>query len=124
MSSKPLCVGMTGIVAAVALGACAPTRQAEQAAPPASNDSTASHPRRLLVKLATPSADTELIARVASAAAGVRVRHAAAASAEWHALVLLCSSATECDAAVQRLRGEPQLFTQVDLDERRSPIGR
>ena len=76
---------------------------------------------RVLVKLARPSTDSEAIARQASAAAGAPVRYLAATSTQWHALALRCPSATACEAALQRLRGDGANFEVVQRDERKRP---
>jgi hypothetical protein len=49
------------------------------------------------------------------------VRHLAAAGAGWHALALQCTSARQCDGALQRLRSDTQAYGAVELDERKHP---
>ena len=99
-----------GLASLAAVAACAAPAAAVADAPSGT---------RLLVKLAHPSADGAVIARAASAAAGLPVRYLAATSMEWHALALSCDSAPQCDTAMQRLRADTAMFTAVERDERK-----
>ncbi|MFZ2649562.1 MAG: hypothetical protein WA210_05595 [Burkholderiaceae bacterium] len=74
---------------------------------------------RVLVKLAQPQADTSAIARLVSNRSGVTARYLAASSPTWHALALQCASASECEAALQRLRDARTAFDGVERDERK-----
>jgi hypothetical protein len=71
---------------------------------------------RVLVKLQDASSDPLVLARQASAIAGVPVRYVSAASPRWHALTLECASSAECDAALQRLRADDRAFAEVERD--------
>ncbi len=74
---------------------------------------------RVLVKLAQPSGDAAAIARLVSSRAGVTARYLGSSSLAWHALVLPCSGAAECDALLQRLRSDRAAIEAVERDERK-----
>jgi hypothetical protein len=74
---------------------------------------------RVLVKLAQPSSDTAAIARLVSSRAGVAARYLGSSSLAWHALVLPCSGAAECDGMLQRLRSDRVSLQAVERDERK-----
>lgn len=95
-------------VLAAALGACA--------APAGAAGDTV----RVMVKLAHGSEDAAAIAAEASRVAGVPADHAAAASPEWHALVLHCGAADRCEAAIARLRAAGTIYQAVELDGRKT----
>jgi hypothetical protein len=76
-------------------------------------------PMRLLVKLVQPSSDAGAIASLVARGAGVPARYLAPASAQWHAIVLECVNARECEAALARLRGDAATFVAVERDERK-----
>jgi hypothetical protein len=80
-------------------------------------------PVRVLVKLAnTTLVDASAIRGDAARIAGVRVSYAAAAGSAWHAIVLHCRGAAECDAAVARLRAATGTYLAVEIDGRKSPM--
>jgi hypothetical protein len=99
-------------VLASALAACAAPRgvAADGAAP-----------LRVMVKLARGSEDSHAIAAEATRVAGVPVRYAAATSPTWHALVLQCTGAVQCDAAIARLRAAGTIYLAVEIDGRKTP---
>ena len=72
---------------------------------------------RVLVKLARPSSDSAAIARLVSDRAGVTARYLGSSSLTWHALVLPCSGASDCEAVLQRLRADRIAIEAVERDE-------
>ena len=74
---------------------------------------------RLMVKLTKPSDDKAGIAAEVSRVAGVPAGYGSLVSASWHALVLRCSDASACDAAIDRLRQAPSSFEAIELDGRK-----
>jgi hypothetical protein len=74
---------------------------------------------RVLVRLARPSSDSAAIARLVSDRAGAPARYLGSSSLSWHALVLPCDGAAECDALLQRLRAERGAIDAVERDERK-----
>jgi hypothetical protein len=76
---------------------------------------------RVNVKLAVPSDDGGAIAQRVGVSAGVPARYVAAASPQWHALMLRCADESECEAAIGRLRSDRARFVEVLRDERRRP---
>ena len=90
---------------------------------PAARESVAERPSalRVMVKLVHASVDAAAIAAEATRVAGVPVRHAAASSANWHALALQCASPAECDAALARLRAAGTIYQTVEIEGRKSP---
>jgi hypothetical protein len=74
---------------------------------------------RVLLQLAHPSSDSAAIARLVSNRAGVTARYLGSSSLSWHALVLPCSGADECEAVLQRLRTDRAAFEAVERDERK-----
>jgi hypothetical protein len=74
---------------------------------------------RVLVKLAQPSTDSAAIARLVSSRAGVTARYLGSSSLAWHALVLPCGGAAECDRLLQRLRADRAALEAVERDERK-----
>jgi hypothetical protein len=102
------------------LAACAaPGIVAAPAAAPAAVADVASAELRVMVKLATASADTAAIAAQVSAAAGTNARYLAASSPQWHALALRCADVQTCEAAYQRLAAHKAAFEVVQRDERK-----
>jgi hypothetical protein len=77
-------------------------------------------PLRVMVKLARGSEDANAIAAEASRVAGVPVSYAAATSPAWHALFLHCA-ASQCDAAIARLRAAGTTYQAVEIDGRKTP---
>lgn len=77
---------------------------------------------RVLVKLTQPSDDAELIAKRASASAGVSVRYVASVSPQWHSLSLACRGEADCDAAMQRMRDDSIHFEAVQRDGMSRPL--
>jgi hypothetical protein len=73
-----------------------------------------------MVKLVRGSEDAATIGAEASRIAGVRVSHAAATSAQWHALALHCASTAECDAALTRLRAASNVYQAVEIEGRKA----
>lgn len=77
---------------------------------------------RLLVQ-AGPGAEglsADALARRAGQLAQVPVRHISVQGAGWHALALACGEPAACEAATQRLRGQPAEFQAVEADGRAS----
>jgi hypothetical protein len=109
----------SGLACLAGVAACASPVPVAMAAPPTA--SASSTELRLLAKLARPSTDAASIEREVSSAAGVPARHLSSTSPQWHALLLRCASAAECDAAVRRLRADAATFEAIQLDERRRP---
>ena len=101
----------TACALAAALAACAMSGDAAA-------DATASV--RVMVKLVRASEDSVAIAAEAARVAGVPVRYAAATSAAWHALLLDCTDARQCDAALARLRAAGQIYQAVEIDARKT----
>ncbi len=77
---------------------------------------------RVMVKLVHASEDADAISAEASRIAGVPVGYAAATSQAWHALVLRCASAAECDTALARLRAASATYQAVEIDGRKSRL--
>jgi hypothetical protein len=77
-------------------------------------------PLRIMVKLVRGSEDAVAIGAETSRIAGVRVSYAAATSAQWHALALHCASASECDAAIARLRAASDVYQTVEIEGRKA----
>jgi hypothetical protein len=77
---------------------------------------------RVMVKLVHASEDANAISAEASRIAGVPVSYAAATSQAWHALVLHCATAAECDTALARLRGANATYQTVEIDSRKSRL--
>ena len=77
-------------------------------------------PLRVMVKLVHGSEDALAIGAEATRVAGVPVSHAAATSAQWHALALHCAGAAECDAALARLRAAADVYQAVEIEGRKS----
>ena len=103
------CVLAGALATACAADASRPQPRAEQT-------STA----RVMVKLLRASEDGAAIAAEARRVAGVPVTYAAAASPNWHALVVHCNSAAECERAIARLRAAGNLYQTVEIDERKT----
>jgi hypothetical protein len=74
---------------------------------------------RLMVKLTKPSDDKAGIAAEVSRVAGVPAGYGSLVSASWHALVLRCSDASACDAAIDRLRQARSSFEAIELEGRK-----
>ncbi|HZE90964.1 MAG TPA: hypothetical protein VE029_04515 [Rhizobacter sp.] len=102
----------------VCVAACVAQAPMAQTAP----DSTPAASLRVLVKLTQPSDDADLIARRASASAGVAVRYVAAVSPQWHSLSLACDGEAACADALQRLRADAAYFSAVELDRKSRPL--
>ena len=100
---------IAGLVAGVSLAACAGSGPG----PGVPVD------LRVLVRLVQPSTDAAAIRAAASRHAEVPVTYAAATSASWHALALHCESASQCDAAVGRLRAATATYSAVEIEGRR-----
>jgi hypothetical protein len=79
-------------------------------------------PLRVMVKLVRSSEDAAAIGAEASRIAGVRVTYAASAGPQWHAIALHCASATECDAAVARLRDATTVYQTVEIEGRKARL--
>lgn len=77
---------------------------------------------RVMVELVHASEDADAISAEAARIAGVSVSYAAATSQAWHALVLRCVSAAECDAALARLRAASATYQTVEIDGRKSRL--
>lgn len=78
---------------------------------------------RLMVKVATPSANgAELIER-ATRTGGAPARYGAAIGPQWHGIVLRCGSDAACGEAVQRLKADSTYFLAVERDEQRRAHG-
>ncbi|MEO8524645.1 MAG: hypothetical protein ABI460_08005 [Caldimonas sp.] len=77
---------------------------------------------RILVKLTRPTGDHAAIAAEASRQAGVAAKYAASVSAAWHALVLHCSDAAECDLAITRLQQASGSYEAVERDGRKQRL--
>jgi hypothetical protein len=75
---------------------------------------------RVMVKLVRPSDNATAIAAEATRVAGVPVTYAAATSAAWHALSLRCASASDCEAAIARLRSAAAVYETVEVDSRKT----
>jgi len=75
---------------------------------------------RVMVKLVRPSEDAIAIGAEATRHAGVPVTYAAATSTSWHAVLLHCTSAAQCDAAVERLRAAAAIYQAVELDGKKT----
>jgi hypothetical protein len=73
---------------------------------------------QVLVELIAPSDDGAQIAAEASRISGVAVRYVSATSSQWHALLLECATAADCEAALQRLREARDVYLAVQRDER------
>jgi len=104
-----LALPLTAVAAAGALSACA--APAGAAGGPVEV--------RLMVKLTKPSDDKAGIAAEVSRVAGVPAGYGSLVSASWHALVLRCSDASACDAAIDRLRQARSSFEAIELEGRK-----
>ena len=56
---------------------------------------------------------------VIDVASGRRIGYGSLVSASWHALVLRCSDASACDAAIDRLRQARSSFEAIELEGRK-----
>ena len=74
-----------------------------------------------MVQLVRPSEDASAISAEASRYGGVSVTYAAATSASWHALSLHCLDASQCEAAIARLRATSMVYRAVEVDGRKKP---
>ena len=111
----------TRSVAAAAAGCALVAVLASACSAPASRDVAGeAPPLRVMVKLVRGSEDAATIGAEASRIAGVHVSYAAATSAQWHAIALHCASATECDAAVARLRDATTVYQTVEIEGRKA----
>jgi hypothetical protein len=104
---------LAGVAVTTALAACAAL-----ANPPAAGAVEV----RVLVKLVQPSENAAAISAEASRQAGVAVSYVAATSASWHALSLHCATASQCEAAIARLRAAGAVYQAVELDGRKAPL--
>ena len=100
---------------AARIGGSAPSRLAS----PAVVQATApSRSLQVLVKLITPSDDGARIAAEASRISGLTVRYVSATSPQWHALLIECATAADCEAAVKRLSEARDTYFAVQRDMR------
>ena len=94
-------------LALLALGACA-------AEPPATSVGMG-----VMVKLAQPSVDANVIATLVSDTTARPARYQSAASEQWHAVVVACRGPADCELALRRLREDTTHFEAVQRDERK-----
>ena len=102
---------LAGVALATALAACA-----------APVDPAGGVEVRVIVKLVQPSENGAAISAEASRQAGIAVSYAAATSPSWHALSLHCATASQCEAAIARLRAASAVYQAVELDGRKAPL--
>lgn len=109
MCPKPCRLPLAAAFAATALAACA-------AAPAAGGG------MRVLVRLAQPSNDPAAIAALAARVSGHEAHYAASAGGDWHALMIRCRGADDCDAALRRLAEDGTDIAAAQRDARKAIV--